>query len=65
MEDANNKLVFYFSNGAFLLRFNNPAGVPYSAIVEDGLQVMSCEREKQDGMISAYNEYAGLKKVSE
>lgn len=43
-----------FSNGAELHRFNNPAGVPYSAIYENGVEMMSCERSREAGMVDAY-----------
>ena len=42
--------------GAELHRFNNNAGVPYSAIYVNGEEKCSCPREKEAGMISWWNE---------
>ena len=42
--------------GAELHRFNNNAGVPYSAIYVNGEEKCSCPREKEVGMISWWNE---------
>ena len=39
-----------------LYRFNNPAGVPYSAIYVKLFEAFSCEREDEPNMIKAWNE---------
>ena len=39
------------NGGATLHRFNNIAGVDYSAIYLDGREVLSCERERESSMV--------------
>lgn len=38
-----------------LHRFNNPAGVAYSAIYLNGKEVFSCERAQEAKMVSYFN----------
>lgn len=40
--------------GAEIHRFNNSAGVPYSAIYRDGFEEMSDPREREGEMIEAF-----------
>lgn len=42
--------------GAFLHHFNNVHGTPYSAIYIGWHEMLSCEREFEDGMIDHWNE---------
>jgi hypothetical protein len=44
-----------------LHRFKNAAGVEYSAIYIDGVEVYSCERDRENGMINFVNEIYGSK----
>lgn len=43
-------------NGAFLHRFRNKAGVPYSAIYLKGYEVKNTPRELEQRMICSYQE---------
>ena len=47
---------FLWRFGAELHRFNNPGGVPYSAIYRYGEEEMSCERQGEDQMIKSFRE---------
>jgi hypothetical protein len=38
-----------------LHRFKNAAGVDYSAVYIDGMEVYSCERDQEKGMIKIAN----------
>lgn len=44
-------------NNAQLHRFNNHAGIPYSAIYVDGKEIWSCRRVTEAEMIKDWNEY--------
>lgn len=57
MDYTNVKLIFNVKlNGdAKLLRFDNPAGVPYSAIFQNGEEIFSCERSQEENMIKQWN----------
>lgn len=46
----------HLHKGAVLHRFNNPAGVPYSAIYIGGHEIYSCERDHEKRMIDYWNE---------
>lgn len=41
---------------ATLHRFQNPAGVPYSAIYVGSIEMCSCQREHEQGMIDYWNQ---------
>ena len=41
-------------NGATLHRFQNPTGVPYSAIYIGNTEICSCEREHEQGMVAHF-----------
>ena len=43
-------------NNGVLHRFNNPAGVPYSAIYVGDQEKASCERDRESDMIRWWNE---------
>lgn len=47
--------------GTFLHRFENPGGVPYSAIYEHRKEVFSCPREDEINMIKAWNKNRGVR----
>lgn len=44
------------AENAFLHRFNNKAGVPYSAIYVDGSEIWSIDRTREELMVSAWND---------
>lgn len=63
--DSEHEIVMTFKNGAQLHRFNNPAGVPYSAIYvqdEKGLWIeyWSHTRENEERMVKDYQELERL-----
>ena len=41
---------------ATLHRFLNPAGIPYSAIYDGNIEICSCERDHEQGMINYWNQ---------
>lgn len=43
------------ANDALLHRFDNPAGVPFSAIYVDGIEVWNCERSREANMVYDWN----------
>lgn len=44
-------------DGATLIRFDNPAGVPYSAIIDrDGVEIYSSERCYEGRLVRYWNE---------
>ena len=47
--------------GAELHRFNNPAGVAYSAIYEGNIELMSSERYGESAMVKYYLKMQGYK----
>ena len=44
------------SGGAKLHRFKNGAGVKYSAIVQNGIELWNCERKRESAMVEKWNE---------
>ena len=54
MNDEIKVKVKEFSDGAILVRFNNCAGVPYSAIYMDDMEIASCEQVYEKNMIEWY-----------
>lgn len=42
-------------NNGELHRFTNCFGVPFSAIYQNGIEIFSCEREREAGMVEYWN----------
>lgn len=47
-------------NNAFLHRFLNCADTEYSAIYQNGEEVWSCERSREEAMLKSWNEQDSL-----
>lgn len=48
-----------FKDGAILVRFKNPADVPYSAIYKNDMEIASCNREQENRMVYWYRDRIG------
>lgn len=53
--DSEHIIVTTLKNNGILHRFNNPAGVPYSAIYQYGEEIWSSERKYEAQMIKDWN----------
>lgn len=49
--DSEHEIVMTLIGNGVLHRFNNPAGVPYSAIYVDGVELKSAERADEGRML--------------